>query len=194
MHALPTGASLMRGMLIGLGPVDAVSSVAPPPTGGHVPRDFPSTRSRFQMRDASPDAVASTFESWSTVSTPIEVECRSTDTALVTLRGEHDLGSRAQVIAALARASMRPSVIVDLSPCTFADSSVLSAIASAANRLSASGGRIGLVVAPHSVAVRRAIEVMGIDQMIPVHACRDDALQHASSTPDGSRGELRSSP
>jgi anti-anti-sigma factor len=127
------------------------------------------------------------------VSTPIEVECRSTDTALVTLRGEHDLGTRAQVIAALARAGMRPNVIVDLSPCTFADSSVLSAIASAANRLSASGGRVDLVVAPHSVAVRRAIEVMGIDQLIPVHASRQEAFLGASQPADGSGNARRRS-
>ncbi len=56
---------------------------------------------------------------------PLEVQFRLPGIALVQLRGEHDLSGKEALAEALASASDQLNVLVDLSECTFMDSSVL---------------------------------------------------------------------
>src|SRR3954453_21902111 len=57
----------------------------------------------------------------------VSLERHSPAVAIVTLRGEHDLATRAEINAALARAGGEADVLVDLSDCSFIDSSVIGA-------------------------------------------------------------------
>src|ERR1700733_3175502 len=77
----------------------------------------------------------------------IQVEIHSANAAIVSLSGEHDLESQARVTAALAAGGVCPTVLADLSGCTFADSSVIAALLRAARELRERGGALELVVA-----------------------------------------------
>lgn len=63
----------------------------------------------------------------------------------------------------------RTSILVDLTPCEFIDSSGLSALVTAFKRVRAEGGALGLVCPPGNV--RRLIEVVALDQVFEI---RDD--------------------
>ena len=67
-------------------------------------------------------------------------------TAIVKLRGELDLSSRARLTQVLAGASAQATVLVDLSECTFADSSVVAALVTASAELRERGGRLEVVI------------------------------------------------
>jgi anti-sigma B factor antagonist len=97
----------------------------------------------------------------------IEVRVSSDGTSIVMLRGEHDLCSRPEVTRALVAACFRPNVVVDLSDCTFIDSSVISAVLAAAKRLHQRDGQLELVIA--SEAIRRVVRLMGIERILCVH-------------------------
>ena len=61
--------------------------------------------------------------------------------AVVALFGEHDLSGKQRLSDALAKASVRRDVLVDLSACTFLDSSVIGTLfAARADLPSAAGG------------------------------------------------------
>jgi anti-anti-sigma factor len=107
----------------------------------------------------------------------IQVEFHSDTAAIVTLRGEHDLGSKLAVSRALAEASGRRDVLVDLSECTFLDSSVISALLQASNRLHEHAGLLELVI-PEGAhpAVLRVFELMSLERLLPVHGTREAAL------------------
>jgi stage II sporulation protein AA (anti-sigma F factor antagonist) len=110
----------------------------------------------------------------------VEVEIISRDTAVVVLAGEHDLATSEHVAVALAAAGVCPTVVVDVDPCTFADTSVISSVMFAARKQSAGGGHL-LVVAQPERPVRRVLELMGIDAHVPIHETRSAAF--ATVTP-----------
>lgn len=107
----------------------------------------------------------------------IEVEFHSATAAIVTLRGEHDLSSKLEVARALATASGCRDVLVDLSECTFIDSSVISALLQASNRLHANGGLLELVIpgGAHQ-AILRVFELMSLERLLPIHETRAAAI------------------
>ena len=93
--------------------------------------------------------------------------------ALVILVGEHDLTTKDALLDALARASDQPCVVVDLTRCTFADSSVVSALVA----LDSTGlSFVRLVVPETQPAVRRTFELVGIAEFVPVHDSLEEAL------------------
>jgi anti-anti-sigma regulatory factor len=117
------------------------------------------------------------------VSTPIEVEIHSTDTAIISLHGEHDLETSQLLEAALAATSCRPCVIVDLSPCTFADTTVVNVIMRAVRMHCDAGGQLLLVAPAAHTPARRALELMGIDQIHVMHGSSSAALARARAGP-----------
>jgi anti-anti-sigma factor len=109
----------------------------------------------------------------------IEVEVHSTTASIVTLRGEHDLDSAAKIAAALKEASVRRNVLVDLSPCDFMDSTVISALFRASNDLHARGGQLSLVIlGDRHGAIRSLFEIMSLARLIPTHETRAAAISY----------------
>lgn len=99
----------------------------------------------------------------------IEVELRGADIALVRLRGEHDLSTKPRLTAALAAASDRRNVLVDLSECTFIDSSVIAAFFLARTELDLRDGRLELVIPPDAATLQRTAEVTALGTILQIH-------------------------
>lgn len=109
----------------------------------------------------------------------IEIEVRSFDVAIVTLRGEQDLQTKAEVVRALDLASITPNVLVDLAGCTFIDSSVISTLLRASNDLHRRGGLLELVIPSETHrAIRAVFELMGLQRVLPIHETAEQAIAH----------------
>jgi anti-sigma B factor antagonist len=114
----------------------------------------------------------------------IEVEVHSATVSIVTLRGEHDLDSSAQIRGALAGANGRSNVVVDLSQCSFMDSSVISVLLRASNRLHERGGQLALVIpGDRHQAIRRLFDLMSIDRLMPTYEARAAAISDIDVSP-----------
>ncbi|MDP9259168.1 MAG: STAS domain-containing protein [Actinomycetota bacterium] len=92
------------------------------------------------------------------------------------VRGEHDLRTRAELAEALERASAHPHVLVDLSECSFMDSSVIGALFVASKRLEERDGRLEVVIPPEAHTLQRVAKIAGIHTFLPVHETRGAAL------------------
>jgi anti-anti-sigma factor len=99
----------------------------------------------------------------------VEVDFRQPGIALVKLRGEHDLSKEQVLTEALADASDQLNVLVDLSECTFIDSSVIAVLFVACEKLNERGGRIELVIPPEASTVHRVATLTGLPALLRVH-------------------------
>jgi anti-anti-sigma factor len=106
----------------------------------------------------------------------IEVEAISAAVAVVTLRGEHDLGAKSELADALAVAGRQPHVVVDLSECTFIDSTVLALLLAAHRSQIERAGRLDLVIPSSARAIQRITNLARIDTLLTVHETRSGAL------------------
>ena len=100
-------------------------------------------------------------------------------TLVLEVHGEVDMASapalRRRVDAALGDGTS--ALVVDLCAADHLDSSGLSELIGAHQRLGAGGGRLALVVA--SGAMRRTFEVRGLDRLLRLFGDRDEALAWA---------------
>jgi anti-sigma B factor antagonist len=101
--------------------------------------------------------------------------------AVLTISGEHDLSTAPNLrrrIDGLLDEGV--ATVVDLSPATFIDSSILGVILDGRRR--AAETNIGFAVARSngSDAVDRVLEVTGLRAELPVHARREEAVVAAS--------------
>ena len=96
--------------------------------------------------------------------------------AIVTLEGEHDLSTRELLTEALQEAAAHSNVLVDLSPCTFMDSTVINVLISTAQSVRAGGERLALVIPPEQRRVARVAEMTGLDKLLAVYETREAAL------------------
>ena len=101
-----------------------------------------------------------------------EIVLRQDDSGIpvVAISGEHDLNTAPDLRARLAEVIENGGpVIIDLSPATFVDSSILGAILDARRR--AQGAGIGFAVAQgdSAAAVARVLEITGLRDELPVH-------------------------
>jgi anti-anti-sigma factor len=104
---------------------------------------------------------------------------------VVALTGDHDLSSAAGLTEALGRASSAQAIVIDLSGTAFVDSAVLGVLIASHRETVAAGKRWALVVGSGSgAAVRRILELTGLDSVMPVYGALSDAL--ASSYPSQS--------
>jgi anti-sigma B factor antagonist len=106
---------------------------------------------------------------------------RKDQLAVLTISGEHDLSTAPNLRRRLdALLDESTPTVVDLSPATFIDSSILGVILDGRRR--AAEGDIGFAVARSkgSDAVDRVLEVTGLRAELPVHARREEALIAAS--------------
>jgi anti-anti-sigma factor len=105
----------------------------------------------------------------------IVFEVPQAGTAIVKLRGELDISSRSCLAQALAGATEQAKVLVDLSECTFADSSVVVALVSASAELRERGGRLEVVIPPAANAVYRLAQLARLSDIVRVHESRSAA-------------------
>jgi anti-anti-sigma factor len=109
----------------------------------------------------------------------IEVSWYETDIAVVTLRGEHDLGTSAELAKEL-RSLVRVGehVIVDLSEVDFIDSSVLHNLV-AADRMARDRGLTFTLQAATSPIVQKTLEITGLLERLQCASSREDAIRTA---------------
>jgi stage II sporulation protein AA (anti-sigma F factor antagonist) len=97
---------------------------------------------------------------------------------LLRLRGEHDLVNagdlEAEIEAVFAQGS---KVLVDLSEATFIDSTVLNVLVRGARLADANAEHSFAVCAPAGRDPRRVLDLVAIDQVIPVFDDRDAAFR-----------------
>jgi anti-anti-sigma factor len=106
-----------------------------------------------------------------TPSSSIEIERQSAPAwgyaAVVSLGGEHDLGTAVELELALS--TVTGDLLVDLSACTFIDSTILGVILTRFQDLRQLGHRLELVAPASGTTVERVIELVGVKGMVVVH-------------------------
>jgi anti-anti-sigma factor len=116
-----------------------------------------------------------------TPSSSIEIERQSAPAwgyaAVVSLGGEHDLGTAIELELALS--TITGDVLVDLSACTFVDSTILGVILTRFQDLKELGCRLELVAPAHGTSVERIIEIVGVKGLVTVH----DGSARSADTP-----------
>ena len=111
----------------------------------------------------------------------IEIQIHPPTTSLVRLYGEHDVASGEAVTAALSARGGYRQVVVDLSQCTFIDSTLITRLLAAARRTRQRGGSLELVVPEDANAVRRTLELANVQMVLPFHASCTAALESLSA-------------
>jgi anti-sigma B factor antagonist len=113
-----------------------------------------------------------------------EIALERTDAGLtvLTITGEHDLSTapdlRRQLDALIAD---QTPVVIDLSPASFVDSSILGVILDAKRRAADIGIGFAVLHANGTSSVGRVLEVTGLRNELPVHRQREEATSAAGS-------------
>lgn len=94
--------------------------------------------------------------------------------AVIHVEGELDMATAPTLEDALADAGFAERLVVDLTGCTFLDSSAVRVLVSSARDSEAAGGSLALVVTHPGIL--RVLEISGVDTMLPVHQALDAAL------------------
>lgn len=92
---------------------------------------------------------------------------------VVRVIGEVDLATVSEMERALAASDSSQRVVVDLTECTFLDSSALHVLLAAAAKAEREDGFA--IVAPEG-GVRRLLDIAGADATVPLHSTLDEAL------------------
>jgi anti-sigma B factor antagonist len=101
--------------------------------------------------------------------------------AVVTISGEHDLSTAPNLRRRLdSLLDEGTATVVDLSPATFIDSSILGVILDARRRAAEANLGFAVVHANGADAVDRVLEVTGLRAELPVHPRREEAFNEAS--------------
>jgi anti-sigma B factor antagonist len=111
----------------------------------------------------------------------LALERKDDGLAVLTISGEHDLSTAPNLRRRLdGLLDEGVATVVDLSPATFIDSSILGVILDGRRR--AADAKIGFAVsrADGSDAVDRVLEVTGLRGELPVHTRREEAVMAAS--------------
>jgi anti-sigma B factor antagonist len=96
--------------------------------------------------------------------------------AVVTISGEHDLSTAPELRRRLdSLLDEGAPTVVDLSPATFIDSSILGVILDCRRRAADADLGYAVVHSNGADAVDRVLEVTGLKAELPVHARREDA-------------------
>ena len=100
---------------------------------------------------------------------------------MLTISGEHDLSTAPALRRRLDSLLDEGAVtVVDLSPATFIDSSILGVILDGRRRAADRNVGFAVVHSNGTDAVHRVLEVTGLRAELPVHARREDALAAVS--------------
>jgi anti-anti-sigma factor len=99
---------------------------------------------------------------------------RVSDATVIELVGEHDLSTRRKVERALMDMDAGEACVVDLSPATFIDSSILTVIVHATSQSGACATTV--VVAPPDSAAARLFEITQATSVVTVCSSLEEAL------------------
>ena len=102
----------------------------------------------------------------------IDVTAVADDTLIVTLSGEHDLSTKAHVLDALRNTREEPNVVIDLTPCSFADSTIIATLLQASQSTTQ---RVS-IVSPVESSVHRVLLLVGAHDLATIHASLTQAL------------------
>jgi anti-anti-sigma factor len=92
-------------------------------------------------------------------------------TTVVRVDGDLDLSTSPDLEDALAAADPAHRIVVDLSGCTFIDSSAVRVLVATSRE---DDGRVALVA--RDPGIRRVLEIAAVDTMLPVHETVEAAL------------------
>ena len=113
---------------------------------------------------------------------PVTIEIVSATAAVVTLGGDHDVASLDAIEDAFRVAGAGRNLLVDLSDCTFIDSTIIKLLLRTLRVLEATGARFELVIDPSPTGhVTRVAALMGISEVIPTHDARRDGIHSLSA-------------
>jgi anti-sigma B factor antagonist len=99
----------------------------------------------------------------------VTVTFAESNSALVALRGEWDISTQPQLAEALQRSRGRQNVVIELSDCSFLDSTTIGMLITLDRELAASGGRLEVALPPSQNVVNRAFALLGIREVLSVH-------------------------
>jgi anti-anti-sigma factor len=101
----------------------------------------------------------------------VEVDLRAASApgyaAVVSLVGEHDAATSDEIGEALA--AFDGDVLVDLSDCTFIDSTVIRVLLTRSENLRSDGHQLELVAPPANVTITRVLSIVHADTILVVH-------------------------
>jgi anti-anti-sigma factor len=120
-----------------------------------------------------------TPDSQATVNVDLSVERSHGYMAILEVCGEHDMATAQDIVLALR--GLHGNVLVDLSECTFIDSTVIRALLDDLRARSREGQRLDLIVPPLNTQIRRTLQVSGIQELLSVYDSRPTSVT-ASST------------
>jgi anti-anti-sigma factor len=116
---------------------------------------------------------------------PVTIEVVSSRAAVVTLGGDHDVASRDAIADAFGVAATGRDLLVDLSECTFIDSTIIKLLLQTKRALDEQDARFELVIDTDGHGhVARVAELMGIADVIPTHETRGDGIRSLSGDLD----------
>jgi anti-anti-sigma factor len=90
--------------------------------------------------------------------------------AIVSLRGEHDLASAAEVTRAIG--AIAGNVLVDLTAGSFIDSTIIEALIGNAKDLEREGHFLEIVAPPENSVILRTLEIVGMRDVMVIHPAR----------------------
>lgn len=101
---------------------------------------------------------------------------------VIALRGDHDLSTKPQLVAALARLRREPqaAIVLDLRQCTFVDSTIIGTILASRRRVSSHERNVSVVLPDDTSYVYRALSVIGLRDLVPAHVSVEAALAAAA--------------
>jgi anti-anti-sigma factor len=88
---------------------------------------------------------------------------------VVRLCGDHDLSTKPRLIDALVAVRRASAVVIDLTECTFVDSTIIAAIMNATRASSAKGPSVSLRLPSDTSYVYRALAVAGLRDLLPAY-------------------------
>jgi stage II sporulation protein AA (anti-sigma F factor antagonist) len=104
----------------------------------------------------------------------ITVEALAQGGSVVRVDGELDLATKRHLEEAVQDADPSGRLVIDLSDCTFLDSSAVRVLISTARSAQDAGGQVALVAS--DAGVLRVLEIAAVDTLLPVHPTLDGAL------------------
>jgi anti-sigma B factor antagonist len=104
----------------------------------------------------------------------VGVEAISADTTIVRVDGELDMATVTKLEEALDSVERDGRTIIDLTRCTFLDSSAVRVLVATSRAAGEAGGTIALVASDPTIV--RVLEIAALDTMMPVNATLDAAL------------------
>ncbi len=116
----------------------------------------------------------------------IALDRSSNGTAVLSIQGEHDLSTvaslRSQIDQLISGSS---AIVIDLTPATFIDSSILGVILDARRRAGEANLGFAVAHADGAAAVGRVLEITGLREELPIHPTRDEAVAEAEAGGSG---------